>query len=94
MNQDLPNLVVDFSGLSGGQPGTAKVVPTTRRNYSSDLFIDPVDYRWMKTYAPMTNIMVTVNGIDSICKNTCSYTFINQIPILKNLTLNSNILLI
>lgn len=88
--------MVNFSGLRiiEGRLKSAKVVASTRRNYSSNFLVDPLDYRWMKTYSSNMNILITVNNITAICKNNCTYQFLNQIPVLKNVSLIENILLI
>jgi len=72
--------------------GTGQVSTETFRNYSSNLLVDPIDYRWMYTYSNQPNVLVTVNGILAVGKGNSSYVFINQIPVLTVLLLNGNIL--
>ena len=67
-NNDLQDLVANGAGLLGGKTGTAPlIVANTRRNYNSNLFVDPVDYRWMRTYSNKPNVRVTVKDIPSAC---------------------------
>ncbi len=88
-NKDLPDLVVDNSKLEGGVVGTIpQMVASTRRNFNTNLFVDPVDYRWMKTYSNKPSVRVTVNDIPSACNGDCTYTFINTVPVLQSATLN------
>ncbi len=80
-NKDLPDLNA-IGVLSGGKAGqTPNIKTSTRRNYSSNLFVDPMDYRWMRTPSVKPGVIVNVNGIDSACKGDCSYTFIENLPI-------------
>jgi len=61
----------------GGKSGTSPSITfSTRREYSTNLLVDPIDYRWMKTYSDKANVMVKVNGIDSACNTDCRYTFL------------------
>lgn len=91
MNKDLPEIVVSAAGLSGGKSGTSPTVrASTRRQYSSNLLVDPVDYRWMRTYADKPTVQVTVNGIVSACNANCEYTFIESVPTLTALSTTGN----
>jgi hypothetical protein len=77
--------------LTGGKTGTSPTIETTtRRPYSSNLFVDPVDYRWMKTHSSKPTVQVTVNGIPSACNTDCSYTFIDSVPALTALSMTGN----
>lgn len=75
-------MVVSGAGLSGGSSlSTPQIVATTRREYNSNLFVDPIDYRWMKTFSDKPNVQVTVNGIPSACNTDCRYTFLEGVPV-------------
>jgi hypothetical protein len=91
-NGDVPDLVIG-SSLTGGRPGTeVSIVAKTRRPYSTNLFVDPIDYRWMRTYANLPTVQVTVNRIQSACNTDCRYRFLDQVPELQTVSLSSNIL--
>jgi hypothetical protein len=53
---------------------------TVRRNYSSNLLFNPIDFQFMSTYSSKPNAIVEVNGIKSVCLNDCSYAFISNVP--------------
>mgnify|MGYP006940528931 FL=1 len=73
VNQDLPDLLTSNSGLLGGKNGTTpQVVAATRRNFTTNLFVDPIDYRWMNTYSSKPNVRVTVSDIPSACNTDCT----------------------
>ena len=61
-NQDLPDLVLSGAKLLGGKAGTTpQAIAATRRQFNTNFFVDPVDYRWMKTYSDKPNVIVTVD---------------------------------
>jgi hypothetical protein len=71
--QAVPSIVVSSALMSGGL--TSSISAFTRRNYSSNVAIDPLDYRFLNTYSNSTNIQVTTNKIPAICNGSCAYTF-------------------
>ncbi len=73
-NQQVPPIVTSASSLSGGV-GSPTIASITRRNFSSNLLFDPVDYRFLHTYSSSINVQVSTNGIPSVCTGTCSYSF-------------------
>jgi len=92
-NQDLPDLVISNAGLSGGKTGTTpQAVAATRRNFSTNLFVDPIDYRWMRTFSNKPNVRVTVNDIPSACNTDCTYTFLSDVPTISSLSLSGSTL--
>lgn len=66
----LPNPV----GLSGGV-GSPSIVVNTRRNYSSNVLFNPIDYRFLSLPSSTANVIVKTNGVPSICTGDCSYAF-------------------
>jgi hypothetical protein len=74
--------------MTGGKTGTApQIFASTRRNFNTNLFVDSVDYRWMKTYTDKPSVIVTVDGIPSACNTDCTYTFLNAVPAVQTATL-------
>jgi hypothetical protein len=47
----------------------------TRRNYSSNVAFNPLDYRFLKTFTNSINVQVTTNNIPAICNGSCAYAF-------------------
>lgn len=89
-NKDLPELNV-VGMLAGGRAGQIpNVTSFTRRNYTSNLFVDPIDYRWMRTPSVKPSVIVNVNGIESACNGDCSYTFVNNVPIVTGVNLTGS----
>jgi hypothetical protein len=85
--------VVNGAGLLGGKTGTTpSIISATRRNYNSNLFVDPMDYRWMRTYSDKPNVRVTVDGIPSACYSDCRYDFISQLPIITGVNITGAVL--
>ncbi len=81
-------MVVDGAKLTGGKPGTSpQIFTATRRNFSTNLFVDPVDYRWMKTYTDKPSVIVSVDDIPSACNADCTYTFLNAVPVVETASL-------
>lgn len=92
-NRDLPDLVLSGAKLLGGKAGTTpQVVAATRRNFTTNFFVDPVDYRWMRTYSEKPNVRVTVSGVPSACNTDCTYTFVNSVPVVTGASLSGNTL--
>ena len=90
---DLPDLSLSNFGLFGGKTGTTpQAVAATRRNFSTNLFVDPIDYRWMRTFSNKPNVRVTVNDIPSACNTDCTYTFFTSVPVINSCSLSGNIL--
>jgi hypothetical protein len=89
-NKDVPLPVVVGGGLVGGGGGIKPtIVAANRREYSTNSFVNPIDYRWMKTYSNKPSVLVTVKGIPSACNADCSYEFKTDtaIPKLTSLSL-------
>ena len=72
-NNTVPSIQASSVGLSGGL--TYSISAATRRAYSSNIVFDPVDYRFLNTYASQANVIVSTNGVPSICTGACGYTF-------------------
>ena len=91
-NKDLPELNA-VGMLTGGKAGQIPNITTsTRRNYTSNLFVDPMDYRWMRTPSDKPSVIVNVNGIESACNGDCSYTFVDNLPIVTGVNLTGSTL--
>jgi hypothetical protein len=81
-NKNLPDLVLSAAKLLGGKVGTTpSAIAATRRDFNTNFFVDPMDYRWMRTYSNKPNVRVMVNDIPSACNTDCTYTFVNNVPI-------------
>ncbi len=90
-NKDLPDLVTSGAKMLGGKTGTTpQVIAATRRDFNTNFFVDPIDYRWMNTYSDKPNVRVTVSGIPSACNTDCTYNFLNNLPIVTSATLSGN----
>lgn len=48
------------------------------------MFVDPIDYRFMSTFADKPNFKVTVNNIPSVCNGDCSYSFLTTVPVVTS----------
>jgi hypothetical protein len=84
-NDDIPTLVVSGAGLAGGRTGATPVINVAvRREFTTNLFVDPIDYRFMGTYANKPSFRVTVNNIPSVCNGDCSYTFLTSVPVITS----------
>jgi hypothetical protein len=89
-NRDLPELNI-VGMLGGGKAGKIpNITAATRRNYTSNLFVDPMDYRWMRTPSVKPGVIVSVNGIQSACNGDCSYTFLENLPIITGVNLTGS----
>lgn len=62
------------AGLAGGS-NTPTVSATTRRDYSSNIIFDPIDFRFLTIPSSASNIQITTNGIPSVCIGNCQYSF-------------------
>lgn len=70
------------AALSGGKSGTTPTVALTiRRAYSSRITFNPVDYRFLNTASSGPNVILTTNGLQSVCTGSCLYTFNDQFNI-------------
>jgi hypothetical protein len=88
-NKDVPDLVVDGGRLNGGRDGSSpQIFTSTRRNFNTNFFVDPVDYRWINTYSDQPNVIVTVDDIPSACNTNCTYAFLNTVPVVDSATLS------
>ena len=61
-------------GLSGGS-GSPTVTSVNRRAYSTNLLVEPVDYRYLQTDASSINVHVKTNDVPSVCTGNCAYAF-------------------
>jgi len=73
-NNPVPDIVVNGAGLSGGAT-TPTIQNLTRRQYSTDLEFDPLDYRFLNTYTNSYGVQVATNGVPAVCLGSCGYTF-------------------
>lgn len=62
------------------------------RPYSSHLLVSPIDYPFLGTAHASPNVLVTVNGIPSVCLGDCSYTFLGTTPTLTSMSLTGTTL--
>lgn len=70
------------ANLAGGKSGTTPTITLTkRRMYSSHITFNPLDYRFLTTASSGPNVMVTTNGLSSVCTGSCLYTFNDQFNI-------------
>lgn len=81
-NALVPNITANDALLSGGS-SKATATARTRRNYSSNLIFDPIDYRFLNTYSNKINVQVKTNDIPAICNSSCSYSFDTYSEILE-----------
>ncbi len=69
----------------GGVAGTApRVSSSILRNYSPNLLFDPIDYNLLSTDSSGINVLVTVNGLPSVCVGSCAYSFLYNVPVLTS----------
>jgi len=73
-NSAISSITVTSVSLSGGS-GSPQIAGSTRRDYSTNLEYDPVDYRFLNSYSSTINVLVTTNGVPSVCTGNCSYSF-------------------
>lgn len=92
INSPLPDLVINYAGLLGGKTGTnPMMVARTLRSYSSNLLFDPIDYSFLHTVSDKPNVIVTVNGMPSVCLNDCGYTFLSNTPTVPSASLSGSV---
>jgi hypothetical protein len=73
-NQPVTSVLPSASGLSGSAaPPT--LIWRTRRNYSSHVLFNPVDYRFLSTPSADPSVVVYTNGAPSVCAGNCAYNF-------------------
>ena len=68
------SITVTSQSLNGGDT-TPTIEASTRRDYSTNIEFDPIDYRFLNTDSNSINVQVMTNGVPSVCTGTCSYTF-------------------
>lgn len=74
-NYNNQTIVVPITaGLTGGA-GLPTILVNTKRNYSSNVLFNPIDYRFLSIPSNTPNVIVKTNGIPSICTGDCSYSF-------------------
>jgi hypothetical protein len=71
-NSIAPVVVANPLGLSGGT-SIPSITVNTRRNFSTNVLFHPVDYRFLNVPAKSPNVIVSTNGVPSICTGSCSY---------------------
>lgn len=92
VNGLLPDLVVNPAGLLGGKAGTSpQLVSSTLRYYSSNLLFDPIDYTLLNTFSDKPNVLLTVNGIPSVCTADCRYSFLTNTPLLTSDSISGSV---
>lgn len=92
-NYPVPPIVINDFNLIGGVPGTKpQLFFTEIRPYSSNLLFDPIDYYFLSTPSAQPNVLVSVNGIPSVCTGNCIYTFLTNSPSLTASSLSGSIL--
>lgn len=89
INAQVPLMTVDNSFLIGGVAGTSpQVTAQELRAYSSDLLVNPIDFPFLSTPAPIPNVLVNVNSVPSVCIGNCGYTFLTNSPQLTAATIS------
>jgi hypothetical protein len=87
----VPIITVSGSGLTGGLDGTSPTIAySNARPYSSNILFDPVPYSMLYSVASSPQVVVTVNGLKSVCISDCSYSFIPNIPTIASQTTSNN----
>lgn len=89
-NKQAPSITVSAAGLSGGI-GSPTVTTKTMRNYSPNIIFSPIDYRFLSIPSDSPNVIVTSNGVQSICTGTCKYSFFDYSQI-TSLSSNGGVL--
>lgn len=88
-NGPVPLFVVDNTNLIGGVSGTSPSVASVEiRPYRSNLLVNPIDYPFLSTPSSSPNVLVTVNGVPSVCVGNCEYTFLTNAPTLTSATIS------
>jgi hypothetical protein len=92
-NSIVPPLVFSNANLNGGVSGTKpQLFFTEIRAYSSNLLVDPIDYPFLSMPSPQANVLVTVNGLPSVCTGNCIYSFLTNSPTLTADSISGSIL--
>lgn len=76
----VPGPSVSGSGLSGGATSPT-IALTVRRQYSTAITFDAIDYRFLNTFNSKPNVIVSTNGVPAICTADCSYEFFDKLKI-------------
>jgi len=80
-NEAIEEIIVSASGLSGGQEGTSPEIGIYQdRGYSSNILFNPINEKFLFSPSAGPQVIVKVNGLQSVCRNNCSYTFLSVIP--------------
>ena len=61
-----------------GASTTPTISTATRRSFSTNQLISPVDYQLMRTAGAKTPVEVTVNSIPAVCSTNCGYDFVDS----------------
>ena len=78
--QAVPSVNPNAAMLTGG--GSSPTIPVTvRRAFSTNLVFEPIDYRFLNMDSSNINVMVSTNGVPSLCTGNCSYSFVNYAEI-------------
>ena len=81
LNLDIPDIVLNPSGLSGGLAGTSPTgVAEEDQKYSTNLVFNPVSYQFLYMPAASLSVQVKTNGIMAECTGDCSYAFETNTP--------------
>lgn len=64
---DVPDLVLSGSGLAGGSVGSPLVSFVETRQYSPNVIFNPVDETFLFSGSSVSNVLVKVNGLTSVC---------------------------
>ena len=64
---------------------------TIRRPFSNHITFSPVDYRFLNSASSAPNVILTTNGIESVCTGSCSYNFNDQFNVTSN-SISGNVL--
>ncbi|CAM6001510.1 unnamed protein product [Sphagnum balticum] len=89
----VPLLQPSTANLLGGLAGTKpQVTPSILRQYNPNLLLSPIDYPYLAATSSKPNILVTVNGLPSVCTGDCTFQFISNPPILTLATISGSIL--
>ena len=84
-------MVLSGAKLTGGLVGTTPTISFFEtRTYSSNVIFNPINENFMHMTANSPNIIVTVNGLKSICLNSCSYSFLPNTPMITSQTLSGS----
>lgn len=79
LNYDVKNLEVIPSEIEPITGTNLTFNVTTTRNYSSNLFYQPIPFEMLKTYETRPQLLVEVNGLPAACHNlTCDFSYIEN----------------